>query len=35
MSQIKIFIDGATAGQVLTPYVNSNIGGILAGITRP
>lgn len=34
MSGIKIFIDGQQAGNVLTPYVNSGMAGILAGLTK-
>ena len=34
MSGIKIYIDGQLAGNVLTPYVNSGLAGILAGIQR-
>lgn len=34
MSGIKIYIDGQLAGNVLTPYVNSGMAGILAGLTK-
>ena len=34
MSGIKIYIDGQQAGNVLTPYVNSGMAGILAGLTK-
>ena len=34
MSGIKIYIDGQLAGNVLTPYVNSGLAGVLAGIQR-
>ena len=34
MSGIKIYIDGQQAGNVLTPYVNSTMAGILAGLTK-
>ena len=34
MSNIKIFIDGATAGKVLSPYVGAQMGGIVAALSR-
>ena len=34
MSSVKIYIDGYPMGQVMTPYVNSAMGGLLAGITK-
>ena len=34
MSGIKIYIDGQLAGNVLTPYINSGMAGIVAGLTR-
>ena len=34
MSGIKIYIDGQQAGNVLTPFVNSSLAGILAGLTK-
>lgn len=34
MSNVKIYIDGYPMGQVMTPYVNSAMGGLLAGITK-
>jgi hypothetical protein len=34
MASVKIYIDGQQAGNVLTPYVNSAMAGILAGLTK-
>ena len=34
MSQIKINIDGQTAGQVLTPYVSAGMGGMVLAVTK-
>ena len=34
MANVKIYIDGQQAGNVLTPYVNSAMAGILAGLTK-
>ena len=34
MSNIKIFIDGATAGKVLSPYVGAQMGGIVAALSK-
>ena len=33
-SNVKIYIDGQQAGSALTPYVNSQMGGILASLTK-
>ena len=34
MSRVKIYIDGYTAGQVLTPYVSTVQGSMLAGFSK-
>ena len=34
MSRVKIYIDGFTAGQVLTPYVSTVQGSMLAGFSK-
>ena len=34
MSKIQIFIDGATAGRVITPYVGAQMGGLVASLTK-
>ena len=34
MSNIKIFIDGATAGRVITPYVGTQMGGLVASLSK-
>ena len=34
MSQIRIFIDGAQAGAVLSPYVATQMGGVLVTMTK-
>ena len=34
MSRVKIYIDGFTAGQVLTPYVSTVQGSMLAGLSK-
>lgn len=34
MSGIKIYIDGATAGRVVSPYVGAQMGGLVAALTK-
>ena len=34
MAQVKIYIDGQTAGQVLTPYVGANMAGRVLMATK-
>ena len=34
MGNIKIYIDGQTAGNVITPYVNKRMGGILGNLAK-
>ena len=34
MANVKIYIDGQQAGNVLTPYVNQSLAGFLAGFTK-
>ena len=34
MSQIKVYIDGATAGNILTPYVSKKMGGLFGSLAK-
>ena len=35
MGKIKVYIDGQQAGGIITPYVNSVMAGVVAGIVKP
>lgn len=34
MAQVRVYIDGQTAGQVLTPYVGAGMGGMVMAMTK-